>query len=94
MDLQEIKDIAVIAKPFVEPIISTLIAPKIKQLKGWLKKQKTKGEVFDNFFENKFEEYLFRTYRNCSVLNVLVFPNQQIQIKDISTTNFKFIKKR
>lgn len=83
MELNEIKDIVVIAKPFVEPIISTLIAPKVAKLKSWLKKQNTNNQVFDNFFENKFEEYLFRTYRNCSNLNILVFPNQQIQIKDI-----------
>ncbi|MCI2230483.1 NACHT domain-containing protein [Polaribacter sp. MSW13] len=83
MELNEIKDIAIIAKPFVEPIISTLISPKVAQLKSWLKKQQTNNKVFDNYFENKFEEYLFRTYRNCSNLNILVFPNQQIQIKNI-----------
>ena len=83
MELQEIKDVVVIAKPFVEPIISTLIAPKIEQLKSWLKKQNTNNKVVDNYFENKFEEYLYRTYRNCSNLNILVFPNQQIQIKNI-----------
>ena len=83
MELQEIKDVVVIAKPFVEPIISTLISPKIEQLKSWLKKQRTNNQVIDNYFENKFEDYLYRTYRNCSNLNILVFPNQQIQIKDI-----------
>ncbi len=83
MELTEIKDIAVIAKPFVEPIVSTLISPKIEKLKSWLNKERTKSLVIDNFFENKFEEYLYRTYRDCSNLNVLVFPNQQIKIKDL-----------
>lgn len=83
MELQEIKDIALIAKPFVDPIISTLITPKIEQLKVWLKKQRINNLAIDNYFENKFEEYLYRTYSNCSNLNILVFPNQQIQIKDI-----------
>lgn len=83
MELGEIKDIVTIAKPFVEPIISTLISPKIEQLKEWLKNQNTNNKVIDNFYENKFEEYLYRTYSNCSNLNVLVFPNQQILIKDI-----------
>lgn len=83
MELQEIKDIAIIAKPFVDPIISTLITPKIEQLKKWLKKNTTDKKVLDNFFETKFEEYLYRTYNNCTNLNILVFPNQQIQITDI-----------
>lgn len=83
MELQEIKDISVLAKPFIDPIISALISPKIEKLKSWLKTQDTKNKVVDNAFEDKFKEYLYRTYRNCSILNVLVFPNQQIQIKDI-----------
>lgn len=83
MELNEIKDIAIIAKPFVDPLISTLIAPKLERLKAWLKKEQLNNDVADNFFENKFEEFLYRTYKNCSTINVLVFPNQQIEIKNI-----------
>jgi len=83
MELNEIKDIAVIAKPFVEPLISNLIAPKLEILKAWLKKEKLNNDVANNFFENKFEDFLYRTYKKCSTINVLVFPNQQIEIKNI-----------
>lgn len=83
MELNEIKDIITIAKPFIDPILSTIVAPHVKKLESWLKKRKIDNQVIDNFFENKFEEYLYRTYRKTSFINVLVFPNQQISLKEI-----------
>lgn len=83
INLSDIKDIATIAKPFIDPIISTIISPKIKLLDKWIKKQKTEGDLVDNFFESKFTEYLNRSYQKFSTLNILVFPNQQINIKSI-----------
>lgn len=83
VNLSDIKDIATIAKPFIDPIISALISPKIKLLEKWIKKNKTEEDLFDNFFESKFSEYLNRSYQKFSTLNILVFPNQQINIKSI-----------
>lgn len=83
INLSDIKDIATIAKPFIDPIISTIISPKIKLLEKWIKRQKTEGDLVDNFFESKFTEYLNRSYQKFSTLNILVFPNQQINIKSI-----------
>lgn len=82
-NLTEIKDMVTIAKPVIEPLISALIKPKIEQLSKWLKKQDVKNKVVDNFYENKFEEYLARTLNNCQNINILIFQNQQIKIKDI-----------
>jgi len=81
--LTDLKDIVIISKPFIDPIISTLITPQIEKLKSFLKKKEIENKVVENFFENKFEEYLYQTYKKCSIINVLVFPNQQIKIKDI-----------
>ncbi|WP_316786480.1 NACHT domain-containing protein [Pedobacter frigiditerrae] len=83
LNLSDIKDIAIIAKPFIDPIITTMISPKIKLLEKWVKKQKTQGDMIENFFESKFTEYLNRSYQKFSTLNILVFPNQQINIKSI-----------
>ena len=81
--LTELKDLVTIAKPIIDPIISTIIRPKIDQLAKWIKKAEIKNKVEDNFFENKFEEYLARTYNHCQNINILIFQNQQIKISDI-----------
>jgi hypothetical protein len=83
INLSDLKDIATIAKPFVEPLISTLIKPKLDALSDWLKKRKTENQLVDHYFENKFTEYLNRSYRNFININVLVLPNQQINIENI-----------
>lgn len=83
VNLSDLKDIAIIAKPFVDPLISTLIKPKLETLREWLKKINTENKVADEYFENRFKEYLNRTYQKLISINVLVFPNQQINIEDI-----------
>jgi hypothetical protein len=83
ISLTEVKDFAIIAKPFIDPIISTLITPKIKKLEKWLKASNLRNETVDNFFENKFKKYLENAYKNFSSVNILIFPNQQIDIKSI-----------
>ena len=55
LSLSEIKDIATIAKPFIDPLISTIIKPHIDKLGDWLKRKETDSKVFDHYFENKFE---------------------------------------
>jgi len=79
----EIKDILTIAKPVIDPLISTFITPKIVRLKEWVTKQDIKNKVIDNAFENKFAEYLARTYDRCQQINVLIFPNRQIRLTSI-----------
>jgi len=83
INLSDIKDIATLAKPFIDPLISAVITPKVKQLEQWLKKRKNENDLIENYFENKFTDYLNRSYEKFSILNVLVFPNQQINTKDI-----------
>ncbi|MBI3220892.1 MAG: NACHT domain-containing protein [Bacteroidetes bacterium] len=83
INMTEIKDLVTIAKPFIDPLISTLIKPKIDQLSKWLKKQEITNGVIDNHFENKFEEFIARTYDRCQNINVLIFQNQQVKISEI-----------
>ncbi|WP_179008409.1 hypothetical protein [Winogradskyella forsetii] len=83
LNLSDIKDIAAIAKPFVEPLVQTLIKPKLEALSVWLKKRKNENDLVDHYFENKFTEYLNRSYQNFLNINILVLPNQQINIEDI-----------
>ncbi|SFJ22167.1 NACHT domain-containing protein [Olleya namhaensis] len=77
------KDIYTIAKPFVDPLISTILKPKLESLSAWLKRKKVENDLVDNFFENKFEEYLYRTYQNCYYLNTIAFPNEKIKLNEI-----------
>ncbi|RYD95950.1 MAG: hypothetical protein EOP54_14830, partial [Sphingobacteriales bacterium] len=81
--LSEIKDLITIAKPFIDPIVSTFIKPKMERLALWLKARSINHAVEDNFFENKFAEYIARTYDKCVNINVLIFQNQQVKLKDI-----------
>lgn len=83
LDLQDVKAAADLAKPFIEPLIKAFITPKAEALKKWLKKNNLNDQVVDNHFESIFDEYLVRTYQRFSNLNILVFPNQQINIKSI-----------
>ncbi len=80
--LEDAKTIIDIAKPFIEPFIKTLITPKAELLKKWLKNRNLENNNND-LIEEKFREYLTRSYKSFSTLNVLVFPNQQINIKSI-----------
>lgn len=82
-NLDNIKDLVTIAKPFIDPIVSTIIKPQIDKLGKWVKRQEVKGQADESWFENKFEEYLARTYNYCQNINILIFQNQQVKIKDI-----------
>lgn len=79
----EIRNLVIISKPLIDPIINTIIKPKIDKLTKWIKNQSLKNDVVENYFENKFEEYLARTIEHCQNINILLFQNQQIKIKDI-----------
>lgn len=83
MTNEELNTYFEISKPFIEPIITTILKPKIVKISSWLKRQSLENSVVDNFFENKFTDYLNRTHRNSSIINTLVFPNQQIKLKEI-----------
>lgn len=77
--LNEIKDLVTIARPVIDPILTTFIKPIIEKINAGSKSKNIEAK----FFEKKFEEYLARTYHNSKNINILIFQNQQIQIADI-----------
>jgi hypothetical protein len=83
MNSEEFKPYFEIAKPFIQPVISTVLKPQLSKLTKWLKKNATDNKVIESFYEDKFAQYLGRTHKSSSIINTLVFPNQQIKIKDI-----------
>jgi hypothetical protein len=83
LNIEDIKTIAQISKPIIDPIINSLIKPQIGKLNSWLKKKNIDNKVEDNFWENKFEKYLQDLYNNSLFLTTLVFPNQRTKIKDL-----------
>ncbi|MCG2612666.1 NACHT domain-containing protein [Terrimonas sp. NA20] len=82
-NLETVKDLVTIAKPFIDPLISSFLKPKLERLGKWIKKQDINGQLDEPWFENRFEEYLGRTYAFCQNVNILLFQNQQIKIRDI-----------
>jgi hypothetical protein len=102
VNLSDIKDVAVIAKPLIDEIVKTLVTPYIGKLKDWVQEKKIQSIIVNENITTKFEEYLLRTYQKFSIINILVFPNQQINIKDIyiplsitsvdQTCNYKIFK--
>jgi len=84
MTPEELKTYTEIGKPFIDAIVSIFIKPKLEKLSAWIRKEDVKAQVSNsNLFENRFQEYLDRTYKRCKSLNVLVFPNQQIDIDSL-----------
>ena len=79
----DLKILMAITKPVIEPILKTILQPKIDQLAKWLKKAKLKHSVADSWIEDQFALYLTKTYNNFQNINILIFQNQQINIKDI-----------
>lgn len=70
--------------PFVKPVIDTLLKPKLDSLGKWLKEKKIDNQVIDfHIYETHFQEYLCRTLENSSIINTLIFPNQQIDLESI-----------
>src|SRR4051812_2425878 len=77
--LDDIKNIVTIAKPLIDPLIEAVIKPKVTRLAKWIQKK----EISQQAYEDKFAEYIARTYNNCQNINVLIFQNQQIKLNDI-----------
>lgn len=70
--------------PLVKPIFNTFLKPKYKKITSWLKEKSLDAEVLDyKLFETRFQDYLCRTLEKCSIINTLIFPNQQINIESI-----------
>ena len=68
------------AKPVINTLIKNVITPKIKQFAercniAYKELLIPRGE--------HFEEYLFRTYKKYSIINTLVFKNEQRLLKDL-----------
>ena len=71
---------ALTIKPMVEGIVNKLVIPKLEQLATRI------GLEYDKLLIPKgehFEEYFYRTYKKYSIINTLVFKNNQRQLKDI-----------
>ncbi len=80
---EDIKTIAELSKPIIEPIINVLIKPHIQRLNNWISRKNKEQKVIENFWENKFSKYLESLYVESSYLTTLVFPNSQTKIKEL-----------
>ncbi|MEZ0485456.1 NACHT domain-containing protein [Fibrella aquatica] len=67
----------------IEPFISALLKSKVDSMSKWFKNKEKNKEISAELIEAKFRNYLTRSYIDFNKMNVLVFPNQQINIKSI-----------
>lgn len=68
------------AKPVIDTLIKDVIAPKINK---FAEKCKLKYDELLIPKGEHFEEYLYRTYKKYSIMNTLVFKNEQKLINDL-----------
>lgn len=67
-------------KPMIDGIISKMVVPKLQQLAVRI------GLEYDKLLIPKgehFSEYFYRTYKRYSIINTLVFKNNQMALKNI-----------
>ena len=68
------------AKPAIDSVVNNIITPKIQKFAKSLKL--AYNEIMIPRGEH-FEEYFFRAYKKYSIINTLVFKNEQRLIKDL-----------
>ncbi|MDR6967781.1 hypothetical protein J2X31_001793 [Flavobacterium arsenatis] len=80
MDLSNIKDIASIITPLTKIVFETFLLPKFQEFQ---KKMSREGKVIDQYFENKFIDYLDELYEKCAILNTVAFKKRQVWLHDV-----------
>ncbi|MES2690793.1 MAG: NACHT domain-containing protein, partial [Bacteroidota bacterium] len=74
------KNILMTATPLVSAITEIFVKPKLADIAKGLK---LKVNKIESIFEDKFNEYLTRSYEKYSIMNTIVFHNQQRLLKDL-----------
>jgi predicted NACHT family NTPase len=95
MEKSEIaKNVITMAMPLVTAITNVFVKPKIVELAKTLD---IKKKNFEHIIENKFNQYLIKSYEKYSIINTIVFHNQQKLLKELyiplaieNTDNNKF----
>lgn len=80
IDVNQIKDVVSIASPFIKSMVDTFVTPKLLSLKNRFNLDYKKYHVPT---EEHFSEYLHRTYKRLSFVNMMVFNNSQRLLKEI-----------
>jgi len=79
-DSSELIKYAPLVTPLVPAIVDVFIKPKLQKLSKFLKKASTDSLLS---VETNFTEYLERSYNKHAVIPILIFQNQQRELKDI-----------
>lgn len=79
-DSVPVKEMLVVAAPFIKSVVDTYITPKLESLKERFSLDYNKYHIPT---EEHFTEYFYRTYKRISIVNTLVFNNTQCFLKDI-----------
>ncbi|ABG58460.1 NACHT domain-containing protein [Cytophaga hutchinsonii] len=75
-----IKSLITVSAPLISSITDSFLKPKIKELSD-IFSIKTKN--FEHLIENKFNKYLINSYEKYSIINTIVFHNQQKLLKEL-----------
>lgn len=79
-DPDVLKNIITVASPLIKSVVDTFITPKLNSIKQRFKLDFNKYHIPS---EEHFSEYFHRTYKRLSIVNTLVFSNNQKILKDI-----------
>lgn len=74
------KSLIPLITPLVNLVSETFLKPKIQKI---AKKIKLTGNNISHIYENKFNDYLIRSYEKYSIMNTIVFHNQQKLLKQL-----------
>ncbi len=84
MSNEELNQWIAVAQPFLGGVVDTFVKPKLQKISAFIKLYNNVDNNSNNEkYEECFKQYLARTYYKCKYLNVLVLPNQQIDIDQI-----------
>lgn len=78
--LEIVKNVTPLITPFISSIVDVWIKPKLQEL---YKKSKLTNELYQDIFEDKFNDYLKRAYDRNNVMNTVVFQNRPKSLSDL-----------
>src|SRR5215204_5527890 len=76
----ELLKLVPLATPLVSTLVDLFVKPKLEKFSRFLKGEKAVSVIS---VENKFREYLNRTYEKNSYLTILAFQNQRRKLSEI-----------
>ena len=84
MDALEISKELLPFIPVIKPIIACVSKVTSKELEVYMQSKKLNDSISNpKYYEILFQNYICQTWEKCSIVNTLIFPNQQILLETL-----------